>query len=47
MKKTYMLPKMKVMKLHPRTTMLTGSPLWPEEDTAGFNNEPEGPEHFY
>lgn len=47
MKKIYMLPTMKVMKLHPRTTMLTGSPLWPEEDTAGFNNEPEGPEHFY
>ena len=47
MKKTYIQPTMKVVKLHPRTTMLAGSPGWNKEDTAGFNEEPQDPSNFY
>ena len=47
MKKTYMLPKMEVVELHPHATMLNSSPGYPTEDTAGFNNEHEDDSHFY
>ena len=47
MKKTYIQPTMKVVELHPHATMLTGSPGWPTEDTAGFNEDPLDPSHFY
>ncbi len=47
MKKMYMRPTMEKVELHPHSIMLNGSFDWPEEDTAGFNNDYEDDSHFY
>ena len=45
MRKVYKQPTIKVMKLHPRTTMLTGSE-WPEGYTSTISEE-EGKQGDY
>ena len=46
MKKTYHHPKIVVVKVKPRTTMLAGSPTWNEDEQTGIDPTPGSQESF-